>query len=139
MNTKERNNRLMQLADDALDTTKALFKEGTTDIYDSYNGQISAFGVAIAMSGLRPALAIYYQDGKAKVNRRAILTIIAKMISDDKDYDKTFQGDNEALAKGLLTHALSLDNNGLSKLQREVIDCSIALKQVVRTYNLVAK
>lgn len=141
MNTKERNNKLMQLADKAICETRAIFKENTTEIQDSYNGQIAALGVSIAMSGLLPALAIYYQDSDSrKVNRRAILTIIARMIKDDnveRDLDNATDEDF-ADETTFFKYALRLLNqNGLTKLQREVIDCAIALKQVVRTYNLV--
>ena len=40
-------------------------------------------------------------------------------------------------AKNLFEYSLSLNPTGLKKLEKEIIECSIALKQVVRTYNLV--
>lgn len=142
---KARNNYLMQLADNALRGTKALFKkDSSSDIDASYNGQIASLGVTIALSGLRPALAIYYQDSNSgsgsKVNRRAILEVIAEMIKNDKGRDLENANDADFIdAKTFLTYSFRRDLNslGLKKLSREVVDCAIALKQVVRTYNLV--
>ena len=131
---KTRNNELLRLADESLNNTGGvLFKQNSvSDIDSAYNGQIASLGVSIAMSGLRPALAIYYQDSSStKVNRRAILTVIADMIHRDH------------FAEGEITDAQSLfryslrENVDLNALKREVEECSIALKQLVRTYNLV--
>ena len=129
---KTRNNELIKLADDALNSTKGLFKGNTTDIDSAYNGQIASLGVSIAMSGLRPALAIYYQDNSStKVNRAAVLSVIADMINRDN-----YANGEITDAKSLFRYSLrgDIDLNGL---RREVEECSIALKQVVRTYNLV--
>ena len=70
-----------------------------------------------------------------KVNRRAVLTIIARMITDDDTYRQDFSSE-EKYAENFFRHALAKETN-TEALQREVIECSIALKQVVRTYNLV--
>ena len=139
---KTRNNELVKLADEALNNTnRILFKEPTgngIDIFDAYNGQIAALSVTIAMSGLRPALAIYYQDAKTKVKRRNILTIIAKMIQTDIHRDLENANDNNFRdERSLFQYALATTDNGLKKLTKEVEECAIALKQVVRTYNLV--
>lgn len=131
---KSRNNILMGFANEALIETRALFIHDSQNIDAAYNGQIASLGVTIAMSGIRPALAIYYQDkADTKVNRRAVLTVIANMIKRDNSYSA-----NETIscAETLFNHALS-EKTDLKKLQREVEECSIALKQVVRTYNLV--
>lgn len=127
MNTKERNNKLIQLADKAIYETRAIFKENTTDILDSYNGQIAALSVSIAMSGLRPALAIYQKETEG-CNRIEILNAIAIMIGD-------WEGDKpgENMSRALF----SCNENELRNYKRKIIECSIALKQVVRTYNLV--
>lgn len=136
---KSRNNQLIKLADEALRSTNALFKaDDNRDIDEAYNGHVAALGVSIAMSGLRPALAIYYQDSKTKVRRRAILTVIAKMIQTDENRNIEGSNDNNFNdAQSLFKYALTIPENHLKNLAREVVDCSIALKQVVRTYNLV--
>lgn len=133
MRTKQQNNELMQLADEALQSTKALFVEGcTTDICDSYNGQIAAFGVTIAMSGIKPAMAIYFQQKeRTKVKRIKILCVIRYMLS-KRGYDYK---DVTALFKGIISMSNATQ---LKTIQTEIINCSIALKQVVRTYNLVS-
>lgn len=131
---KTRNNKLIAIANNALNNTNGvLFKRNsTTDIDSAYNGQIASLGVSIAMSGLRPALAIYYQDSSAtKVNRRAVLTVIADMLHRD-NYANCQITD----ATSLFQYALR-DDIDLNDLKRVVVECSIALKQVVRTYNLV--
>lgn len=131
---KTRNNILIGYANEALNNTNGVLFKGnsTTDIDSAYNGKIASLGVSIAMSGLRPALAIYYQDySTTMVNRRAILTVIADMLHRDN------------YANGQITDATSLfryalcDDVDLKELKRVVEECSIALKQVVRTYNLV--
>lgn len=131
---KTRNNELIRLADESLNGTDGvLFKSNsTTDIDSAYNGQIASLAVSIAMSGLRPALAIYYQDSSStKVNRRAVLTVIADMMRRDH-----YSGGEITDAQTLFRYSLRNDID-LMDLQREVEECSIALKQVVRTYNLV--
>jgi len=134
---KARNEKLMKYAQDALNINDAIWTTKYQSILDAYNGQIAALSVAVAISGLRPTLAIYYQDKPnagtiRKANRRTILDLIAKMISLDENI---FFFDN---AEALLRHAVS-NNADLLWLKKEVIECAIALKQVVRTYNLVSK
>ncbi len=141
-NNSKRNNYMMKLADEALRNNKeekSIFnKQG--NIPDSYNGQIAAFAVAISMSGLCPTLASYYKasnnDTRA-VNRKPILEIIATMIHTDKDVPGS-ELKQIGNAEQLLRKAVEWsDNPSLSRaLRQEVIDCAIALKQVVRTYNL---
>ncbi len=128
---KSRNNELIKLADTVL-RESAMFKDG--QIPETYNGKTAALGVSVAMSGLLPTLAMYYQDfDKKSPNgpwRRNILDVVAKMIIIPNSTEK-FNN-----AEGLLRHAIK-NPNDLAYLKKEVIDCSIALKQVVRTYNLV--
>lgn len=127
---KTRNNDLMKLANEALNAKHDLLKDDLS-INSSYNGQIAAFGVAVAMSGLLPALAIYYNGGNAGVDRRLILDVLARMIKADKFKDIYD-------SKALLQLAMELEPNKseFEKLKNEVIECAIALKQVVRTYVL---
>lgn len=148
---KRRNDDLILIADQALNETGVLFKNGSPGvILDSYNGQIAALPVSVAMSGLLPTLAIYYQDkseNRSKVNRRAILTVIARMISEDAGNGLAYK-DAEALYRGIISLYENLwkakaDEKEIGDLKKAVkavnalvIECSIALKQVVRTYQL---
>lgn len=145
---KTRNNTLIKYANDALAEQKANPKAGVTkilnngNIEDSYNGSIAALGVSIAMSELRPALAIYYQDkpnsnSKPKANRRSVLDAIARIITKDaeeRNLRKWNFSTEKNYAKNLFDFAI---NNEDKDLKQEVIDCAVALKQIVRTYNLV--
>ena len=75
MSTK-RNNELMKIADQVLQSGEAtLLDRATGNISDSYNGQISALGVSIAMNGICPTLAIYYKGSNNEtraVDRRPV-------------------------------------------------------------------
>lgn len=143
---KSRNNYLVRLADEALREQTAndnlgvsrILKDNNQDIDEAYNGSVAALGVSIAMSELRPSLAIYYQDKpnsptRPKANRRSVLDVIARIITKDAACDFDFSTDDK-YAENLFRHAIANDDNGLTQ---EVIDCAVALKQVVRTYNLV--
>jgi hypothetical protein len=111
---------------------------------------VSAFGVTVALSGLRPALAMYYNES-GDVKTRPILDVIAKIIVEDGEYavlkDATAKGlvkhtlpDDPAeelkkkpTAKELVKHALNVDDKYLKTC---VLEAAIALKQVIRTYEL---
>ena len=129
---KTRNNELISLADKKLKDSKTILKKD--NIAETYDSKIAALSVSVAMYDLLPSLAIYYQDYDAKNPnapcRRYVLDVVATMISIPNEAT-TFSD-----AKALLEYAI---NNPvkLKALKRDVIDCSIALKQVVRTYNLV--
>ena len=78
---KKRNEELMRRAEEALHNPQVkIVKPTGTDIKDSYNGQTAAFGVTIAMSGLRPALAIYQKETDG-CKRLEILNAIAVMMN----------------------------------------------------------
>lgn len=110
--------------------------KGINTINESYNGSVAALGVSVAMSELLPALAIYYQDksnsNASKANRRSVLDVIARIMIKD-NYHNFSDGDNYPY--DLFRYAINHSND--STLKQEVIDCSIALKHVVRTYKLV--
>lgn len=143
--SKERKNKLIQWADEALQEQAANVDAGISkvmsngNILDAYNGSVSALGVSIAMGELRPALAIYYQEksergARSKANRRSVLDIIARIVTKDTYCQLDFS--NQGLfAKNMFRYAIEHND---ANLKQEIIDCSIALKQVVRTYNLVA-
>lgn len=132
---KQTNSTLMRYADEVLREDKCpLFKkDDPTSIYSSYNGQIAALGVSILMIGLKPTVSVYYQD-KPKDNeayRRCLLGVIAKMLEKDGKWYPT--QDSENYAKALTRDILKEEND---KLKTDILNCSIALKQVIRTYKL---
>ncbi len=143
---KQRMNKLIQWADEALREQEANAQAGVSkvlnngNILDAYNGSVSALGVSIAMGELRPALAIYYQEksegsARTKANRRSVLDIIARIVTKDTDFPEFDFSNQRLFAKNMFRYAIEKNH---AKLKQEVIDCSIALKQVIRTYNLVA-
>lgn len=144
---KIRNNQLIRLADEALREQIAnseqgvsrILNENNSDIDEAYNGSIASLSVSIAMSELRPSLAIYYQDkpnsaSRPKANRRSVLDVIARIITKDTAKPNWDFSQNGKFAENFFRYALYTED---AALKQEVIECAIALKQVVRTYNLV--
>ena len=119
---------LMVKAEDALQESKLLSGPNKTEIKNSYNGQIAALGVSVAMIGILPTLAIYYQDDKN--GRQNVLNVIAHITK-----GQSFNG------RSLLELAIKLKKDNrtieLKELAHQVMDASVALKQIVRTYKLV--
>ena len=113
---KNENAELMRKADEVLRRKDTILEENGS-IVSAYNGQVSALGVSILMIGLKPTIAVYYQDTK----RRKLLDVIAKML-DRKDG-----------AEGL-TREIVRDKD--DSLKTRILNCSVALKQVIRTYEL---
>jgi hypothetical protein len=131
--SKSNNENLMRKADDALqhrETVKILL-DGKPEIKGSYNGQINAFGVTVAMSGLRPALAIYLKETDG-CDRIQILNAIAFMMNIAPDKDK-----KQAAGEVLFRKVLECNEDELKEYKRKIIERAIALKQVIRTYKLV--
>lgn len=115
MNKKE-NGELMRKADEVLRRKDTILEKDET-IEKTYNGQVSALGVSILMIGLKPTIAVYYQD---KDKRRKLLDVIAKML-DKKNAEE-------------LTQEIVQDPD--DRLKTSILNCSVALKQVIRTYEL---
>lgn len=123
---KERNNTLIQRAfellnDDNSRYKKNVVKEGYID--DAYASKISAFSVSIAMIGLKPTLAMYYEKGGSAIDTRNIVGLLAEMLHKDNYPFDT--------AEGLFKDAMQ---NADDKLRKQVIDNAVALKVVVRTF-----
>lgn len=138
---KKRNNTLIQYANEALLGPDSILNMSTMSIPESYNGQIAALGVSVAMSGILSTLAIYSKtSGKKKTETQKILDIIKVMINKDLS-SESCPATVSRLQKcetSLFEYAVKLnDKQLLDILKKEVEDCSVALKQVVRTYNLV--
>ena len=148
---KELNKELMTIAEEVLQSADCpLYKEPGV-IHESYNGQVSALGVSVLMIGLKATLAVYYSDtpkkepkekpkeepkeepkkeNKAeyydKAYRKLLLDVIVKMIN--RKYDTGYANTTE-----FVRAVMSNDNE---ELKTRVINCSVALKQVIRTYKM---
>ncbi len=132
---KKLNRELMGYAEECLqDSACPLYKkDGNGVIHESYNGQVSALGVSILMIGLRATLAVYYQDKpdkKDKAYRRNILEVIVQMLNKDKNKKG---GTSFANAEDFVREVMKSDEKNW---KTDVVDCSVALKQVIRTYKL---
>lgn len=121
---KELNRELMEYAEECLQDKKCPLykKDGMSVINESYNGQVSALGVSTLMIGLKATLAVYYQDD----SRRKLLEVIVKMIN--KKEGTTFSN-----AYDFVHNVMQNDEKLWKSL---VVNCSVALKHVIRTYKL---
>lgn len=125
--SKERKNQLMVWADDVIRHSD-IYDEATKEIVsDSYNGQIAAFSVSVALSGLKPAMALYYSGkGSSDVDKKEIIKLLATMYS--KEVGTRIEGD------AFFTQVIDANGNALADLQKKIIEYTIALKLAVRTF-----
>lgn len=133
---KKRIEKLIPIADKVLQEQRnsgrdSILKNNNT-IKKNYDGKVSGFGIAVALSGLRPTLAMYFNES-SDVRTRPILDAIAGIIEKDEVYRFFSKLTN---SESLLQHALD-DDTDLKELKKYVLEASIALKQIVRTYELV--
>ena len=81
--SKERKNQLMAWANEVI-ATSSICKDGVI-VSESYNGQIAAFSVSVSLSGLKPAMALYYSGkGSSDVDKKKIIELLAAMYSKEK-------------------------------------------------------
>jgi hypothetical protein len=131
----------MEYAEEILQSNVCpLYKEAGV-IHESYNGQVSALGVSTLMIGLKATLAVYYQDKpsgedverlyKRKAYRRCLLEVIVKMLN-------LKNGTTYTDAFDFLRNVMPNNNTPQQEEQwkSDVVNCSVALKQVIRTYKL---
>lgn len=136
---KNTNSQLMTIAEGILKAERStcpLFKKrdtGNEVIYESYNGQVSSLGVSILTIGLKPSISVFYQDAPQQEGiyndayRRGILEVIARMLS---QYRNNYHFNN---ARELCRAVI---NDERDSMKTDIINCSIALKEVIRTYKL---
>lgn len=136
MVNKKEIEKLMSVADTVLTGTNNMVQNKEKCIIpESYNGQVAALGVSISIIGLIPTLAIYYQDNDTqKANRRTVLDIIASIL--DKHYKYDFKGQAKKILEFALDARKTGNNEKLDKLKKDVVNSSLALKQIIRTYKL---
>lgn len=136
MVNKKEIEKLMSAADTVLTGTNNMVQNKEKCIIpESYNGQVAALGVSISIIGLIPTLAIYYQDNDTqKANRRTVLDIIASIL--DKHYKYDFKGQAKKILEFALDARKTGNNEKLDKLKKDVVNSSLALKQIIRTYKL---
>lgn len=119
---------LLKKADEALTKEKIeIVKNGKVD--DGYDSAIAAFGPTVVLSGLMPALASYCaetKNGKTKTEKWKIVNAISFILQSKygwSDHNKLF---NHCLNNPSQTERLTTD----------IVDASVALKLMVRTYKI---
>ncbi len=132
---KATNKHLIEIADKVLKTKNCpLFRSGSqSDIMKEYNGQVSAFGVSVLMTGLKPTVSIYFQDKQSHANkpyRKAILMVLVEMLNEYKPEIYSYEN-LEKFVRGVFC------SKEEDALKTDIVNCSVALKQVIRTYNLI--
>ena len=124
---KKRKNDLVVWANEAIIQTQEVY-DGEM-VSESYNGQIAAFSVAVAISGLKPAMAIYYNESdKSIINKRYIIELLAKM------YGKDDQNNEQPTGKELFKKVINTNLEQEPDLHRKIIEYAIALKLAIRTF-----
>lgn len=123
--SKERKNQLMVWANEVIGSS-SIYKDGMI-ISDSYNGQIAAFSVSVALSGLKPAMALYYSGkGSSDVDKKEIIKLLAAMYSKEKNAQTT--------ADAFYKLVINANKEVLPDLHKKIIEYGIALKLAVRTF-----
>lgn len=123
--SKERKNQVMVWANEVI-SSSSICNNGVI-ISDSYNGQIAAFSVSVALSGLKPAMALYYSGkGSSDVDKKEIIKLLAAMYSKETGVQKN--------ADAFYQQVIGANRNELAGLQKKIIEYGIALKLAVRTF-----
>lgn len=123
--TKERKNQLMVWANDVINLS-SICNNGEI-VSNSYNGQIAAFSVSVALSGLKPALALYYSGkGSSDVDKKEIIKLLAAMYSKEKN--------TQTNTDEFFNLVIRASGDELIDLHKKIIEYGIALKLAVRTF-----
>lgn len=138
---KELSKELMTIAEEILQSNDCHLYKCDGTIHESYNGQASALGVSTLMVGLKATLAIYYSDAPGpndetkrrennnyykKAFRKLLLDVIVKMLNKK---NSTNYSTND-----FVRTVMQADED--NQWKTDLIDCSVALKHVIRTYKL---
>ena len=125
--SKERRDLLMVWADDVIRNSTIYNQTKKEIISDSYNGQIAAFSVSVALSGLKPAMALYFSGkGSSDVDKKRIIELLAKMYAKETESPQN--------ADAFFKQVIDATGNELADLQKKIIEYGIALKLAVRTF-----
>lgn len=112
----------MPLADDAIRKTFK-DKDGKIVVDSTYRSKMSAFGAAVIMSGLLPALA-YYQKNEDK-----IIKLLEYMY---KEYDKKYNELDDTKENSIFE--IAKDEKNKDNLKELILNFSISLKLVMNLY-----
>ncbi len=131
MISKKRKDQLIKWADEVI-RSSSIYHRGMI-VSESYNGQIAAFSVTVALSGLKPAMAVYYSGkGSSDVDKKEIIGLLAAMYVKD-GHDAVNSEDFYSLV------IKTSEQEKLAALQKVIIEYAIALKLAVRTFKFKEK
>ena len=120
---------LLKSANEAL-LKKEIVKDGIVE--DGYDSAIAAFGPSVVQSGLMPAMAFYCakkSEEKRKTDKAIVIDAIALTLS-----SKYGKYNHKELFKFCLEN---YNNRSIGeKLMTDIVNASVALKIMVRTYKI---
>lgn len=131
MTQKSSIDNLLKAADKAL-VKFEIVDEKSLVVAEGYASAIAAFGPTVVQSGLKPALAFYCAENKKenrKSDKRKIIDAIACIL---------FSKYRMVSHKKLFNYCLNpdLNINKMERLMIDIVNASIALKMMVRTYKI---
>lgn len=125
--SKQRKSDLIMWADEAIRSNSIYNKEKKEIVSDSYNGQIAAFSVSVALQGLKPAIALYYNSkGNSEVDKKKIVELLAFMYSKDNNL--------QISVEAFFNKVINANSKEEASLRNDIIVYGIALKLAVRTF-----
>jgi len=97
-----------------------------------YKGYLSSLGASMRMSSLVPTLAFFSsKENSAKADRWKVLNWIAGILKESNSVYQSFTD-----GKALFTYARRI-NIDHARLEKDILDASIALKLCIRTFDLI--
>lgn len=127
-------NKWLKIADEALNDESIKIVDNNGKVKDVFKGYVSSFGAMVIQNGLPAALAINMKsEGDGKL-RNKIVEAIAYILASSGHLPN-------CRAENLLINSCSLANTNnhreLRILKQDVLDASIALKLMMRTYEFI--
>lgn len=127
-------NKWLKIADEALTDESIKIVDSNGKVKDVFKGYISSFGAMVIQNGLSAALAINMKsEGDGKQREKIIEAIAYILANSGKQLN--------CCAENLLINSCSLANTNnyreLRILKQDVLDASIALKLMMRTYEFI--
>ncbi|MFD2520360.1 hypothetical protein [Emticicia soli] len=115
-------NKLLIPANTALANAKIINEEGVVK-KGVIEGHIAGFGAMVINLDLLPTVAVYLEDE----NRKKVIDAIAKTLDSNSNFNMLFE-------RIMDTELLGLSSRRM--LKEEVVNASVALKMMIRTYKI---
>lgn len=112
----------------------ALTKERGGRIDKEYKGYISSLGASIRMAGLLATLAFFSRDkenSNSTQDRSVVVTWIENVLRASNELGK-----DEGLFDKAIAFKKAGNNAGIAQLEEKILDVSVAIKLVLRTFEL---